>query len=68
MQYPLEDILDKYCVNCTDLFDVKKIDNKYVFIFEVEGEDKGSIKEIFGLIGKRIFNYEDRGEMKLGIE
>lgn len=68
MQYPLEDILDKYLVNCTDVFDVKKIDNKYIFIFEVEGEDLGSIKEIFSLIGKRIFNYDDGGQMKLGIE
>ena len=67
-QYPLEDILDKHYVNCTDVMEEKIEDGKRVFIFEVEGESLESIKEIAELAGKRVFNYEEGAYIKLGVE
>ena len=67
-QYPLEDILDKYLVNCTDVMEEKEEDDKRIFIFEIEGDDEENIKAIAGLVGKRVYNYEDGDYIKLGIE
>lgn len=67
-QFPLEDILDKYYVNCTDVVEEKEDDDKHIYIFEIEGEDENSIKTIAGLVGKRAYNYQDGDYIKLGIE
>jgi len=67
-QYPLEDILDKYYVNCTEMMEEKEEVGKRIYIFEIEGEDEETIKTIASLIGKRVYNYEDGGYIKLGIE
>lgn len=67
-RYPLEDILDKYYVNCTDVMEEKVEDGKRIFIFEVEGESLESIKEIASFVGKRVFNYEEGAYIKLGVE
>lgn len=60
-QYPLEDILDEHYANCTDYMEEREVDGKKVFIVEIEGSlDKESslknIKEISGLIGKRVLD------------
>lgn len=67
-QYPLEDILDKYYVNCTDVMEEKEEDGKRIFIFEIEGSDEKSIMTIADFVGKRVYNYEENGYIKLGIE
>ena len=67
-QYPLEDILDKYYVNCTEIMEEKEESGKRIFIFEVEGEDIEAIKSIANLVGKRVYNYKDGDYIKLGIE
>ena len=72
-QYPLEDIMDEYYVNCTDCMEEREEDGKRILIVEIEGSlDKESnlenIKEVSGLIGKRVFNYKDGDYIKLGIE
>ena len=73
-QYPLEDILDKYYVNCTDYIDEQNVEGKHIYIFELEGslgnesQDFKDILEVSQLIGKRVFNYEDSGYIKLKIE
>lgn len=67
-QYPLEDILDKYYVNCTEVMEEKEEASKRIYIFEIEGEDEEAIKTIAGLVGKRVYNYEDGNYIKLGIE
>lgn len=67
-QYPLEDILDKYYVNCTDVMEEREEADKRIFIFEIEGEDEEAIKSIADLVGKRVYNYEDGDYIKLGIE
>lgn len=67
-QYPLEDFLDKYYVNCTDVMEKKEENGKHIFIFEVEGEALEDIKEISDLVGKRVFHYMDGDDIKFGIE
>ena len=67
-QYPLEDILDKYYVNCTEVMEEREEAGKHIYIFEIEGEDKEAIKTIADFVGRRVYNYEDGGYIKLGIE
>ncbi len=67
-QYPLEDILDKYNVNCTDVMEEKEENGRRIYIVELEGTEPESIREIAGLVGKRVFNYEEGDCIKLGIE
>lgn len=67
-QYPLEDILDKYYVNSTEVMEEKEEAGRRIFIFEVEGENIEAIKSIANLVGKRVYNYEDGDYIKLGIE
>ena len=67
-QYPLEDVLDKYYVNCTEVIEEKEEAGKHIFIFEIEGEDEDSIRTIAGFVGKRVYNYQEGDYIKLGIE
>lgn len=67
-QYPLEDILDEYYVNCTEVMEEKEEAGKRIYIFGIEGEDENAIKTITNFVGKRVYNYEDGGYIKLGIE
>ena len=67
-QYPFEDILDEYYVNCTEVMEEIEEDKKRIFIFEIEGENINSIKSIAELIGKRVYNIEENGYVKLKIE
>ncbi len=67
-QYPLEDLLDKYLVNCTEVMEEKEEAGKRIFIFEIEGTDENSVKQIADLVGKRVYNYQDGEYIKLGIE
>lgn len=74
IQYPLEDILDKYCVNCTDYFEEKILNNKTYLYFELEGssnnveENYNNIISIYNLIGKHIYNITEGNYSKLIIE
>lgn len=69
-QYPLEDILDKYYVNCTSHIDE---DGNCMEVEIEDGNDDNfesldTIKEIASLVGKKIYNKEEDGYMKLVIE
>ena len=66
-QYPLEDILEKYYVCCSYMKE-ECVDNKRIFIFEVECDDIDTAREIIGLVGKRVYNYQDGEYISLGIE
>lgn len=67
-QYPLEDVLDKYYVNCTEVIEEKEEAGKRILIFEVEGENEDSVRTIADFVGKRVYNYQEGGYIKLGIE
>jgi hypothetical protein len=70
-QYPLEDILDKYYVNCTDYFEEKKYGSIRTLIFELEGslnndeDNYVNIMEVSKIIGKQVYNKEENGYIKL---
>ena len=71
-QYPLEDILDKYFVNCTNHI----LMDESAGILEVEIEDGNdedfeslkTIEQIISLIGKRVYNKDDGENVILVIE
>lgn len=67
-QYPLEDILDEYLVNCTEVMEESEEDGKRIYIFEIESEDIKSIEKIASFVGKRVYNYEKDGFIELKIE
>lgn len=67
-QYPLEDILDQYSVNCTDVMEEREEDGKHIYIFEIEAEDLDTIRTIAAFVGKRAYNYEEKGSIKLAVE
>lgn len=74
LQYPLEDILDKYYVNCTDYIELKTTDTLKILSFELEGslgddeEDFKNITEVLELVGKRVYNKLENGYIMLIIE
>jgi len=71
-QYPLEDLLDKYCLNCTDHIEFD--DGANVLEVEIEdGNDSGfesleAVKQIAALVGKRVYNVDDGKCLKTAIE
>jgi hypothetical protein len=72
-QYPLEDVLDKFCVNVTDYFEEDSTTR--TISFELEGSDNEDFEESFAnileiskLVGKRVYNKEDDGSVALLIE
>jgi len=73
-QYPLEDLLDKYFVNCTDYFELKQTKGIWTLSLELEGsldiadEDYANILAVSNIIGKRVYNEENDGLIVLIIE
>ena len=73
-QYPLEDVLDKYYVNCTDHIVEREENSKRILEVEIEdGNDENyesldTIKEIASFVGKRIYNKKVDGYIELMIE
>ena len=61
-QNPLEDILEKYCVNITDFFEVNEEDGVYTISIEIEGslcdneENLFNVKNLLEIVGKRVHN------------
>ena len=73
-QYPLEDLLNKYYLNCTDYFEDKQAKNARTLSFELEGsldeeeENKENIFSFSKIIGKHVYNVECDGLIRLIIE
>lgn len=73
-QYPLEDILDTYYVNCTDYFEVDTENDREILRFELEGslsdneENFKNIRAVSEIIGKRVYNKKENGSVTLVIE
>ena len=67
-EYPLEDLLDIYDVNDTDVMIEKEEAGKRIFIFEIEGANEDTIRTIANLVGKRVYNYMEGKYIRLGIE
>lgn len=71
-QYPVEDILDRYYVNCTDYIFENEQDRTMVVEIEDGNDDNfdslKTIQEIAGLVGKRVYNQEEGEYLILKIE
>ena len=67
-QYPLEDILDKFCVNVSDFYDELNTSDSEVCYQEFSGFSVDDIKKLRSIIGKHVYNKEEEGKIKLIIE
>ncbi len=67
-QYPLEDLLERYYVNCTEYTVVEEVGDKVFYTFEIESDERESIYEFKNLIGKTAYNYLEGGFEKIGFE
>ena len=71
-QYPLEDILDRFYVNCTGY--MQETENPPALVVELEGslrqpeENRANITAVAGLAGKRVYNKEKDGRICLVID
>lgn len=63
-QYPLEDILDKYCVYVSDFYEELNTNNSKKCYLEFAGYDKDDISELLQIIGHHVYNksIEENGE------
>ena len=57
-QYPLEDILDKYCVAINDFYEEKNAQSGKICYQEFSGKDIEDIKNLFEIVGKHVYNKE----------
>lgn len=55
-QYPLEDILDKYCVAVQDFYEKLNDGNSNKCVLEFSGGDITDIENLLGIVGKHIYN------------
>lgn len=69
-QYPLEDILDRYYVNCTShiIANGKTMEVEFEDGNDDNFESLNAIKEIASLVGKRIYSREQAGYLELVIK
>ncbi len=68
-EYLVQDLMEKYYpMYCTDEWEEKEEEGKRICIFELESRHKEDIMAIAGLVGRRVYSYEDGNSIKLGIE
>ena len=67
-QYPLEDILDRYCVAVEDFYEEKNSKSDTQCYQEFCGKDIENIKGLLGIVGKHVYNKEVKKDGKTFIE
>lgn len=73
-QYPLEDILDLYEVNCTDYIEERMSGDTSLLLVELESSlgdtdsDLANIQKVAQLVGKRVYHKKEGNSVKLMIE
>jgi len=68
-QYPLDDVLDKYLLNVTDHIKEFQKKEKKILEFELEScHSLDEIKAVSEIVGKRVYNADDGGSVRLVIE
>ena len=67
-QYPLEDILDKFCVAVNDFYESENSESDSLCYLEFQGADIEHIKSLLSIVGKHVYNKEEEGYVKLIIE
>lgn len=68
LQYPLEDILDTFNVFETDYYDRVNEENPTKCFVELCSENRQDVEKLLVIIGKRVYNKEQNGNMILIIE
>ena len=67
-QYPLEDILDKFCVAVNDFYESENSESDSLCYLEFQGADIEHIKSLLSIVGKHVYNKEEDGYVELIIE
>lgn len=67
-QYPLEDILDKFCVAVNDFYESENSESDSLCYLEFQGADIEHIKLLLSIVGKHVYNKEEEGYIELIIE
>ena len=67
-QYPLEDILDRFCVSVHDFYERENEESDSVCYLEFQGADIEDIKSLLDIVGKHVYNKKEEGCIKLIIE
>lgn len=67
-QYPLEDILDKFCCHVSDFYEELNTEESQICYLEFAGMDLEDIKELRSIIGKHVYNKPNGQYVKLVIE
>ena len=67
-QYPLEDILDKYCVYISDFFEELNVADSNECYLEFCSDDINDIRRLKSIIGKHVYNKEDEDGIILIID
>lgn len=68
-QYPLEDILDRFCVFISDLYPALNTKNSTTCYLEMSARTKESIEKLHAIVGKRVYNnvFYENGEECIGL-
>lgn len=67
-QYPLEDILDKFCCYISDFYPAQNTKESEVCYQEFASSTPDKIKNLRSVIGRHVYNKEEDGRIKLIIE
>ncbi len=67
-EYPMEDILDKFNCMCLDMYEDENASDKSNSYIEFASSDIEDIRTIIDIVGKHVYNQEDRDYIKLVIE
>lgn len=55
-QYPLEDILERYCVHVSDFYPSLNTPKSVACYIELAGSKVENIKSLLSLVGRRVYN------------
>lgn len=67
-QYPLEDILDKFCVAVSDFYEKENAESNSICFLEFQSAEIEDIKSLLDIVGKHVYNKKEGDYIKLFIE
>lgn len=67
-QYPLEDLLDKFCCYVSDYYEAMNTADSSACYLEFASSDMGDIQELRSIIGKHVYNKENERDGKTYVD
>lgn len=67
-QFPLEDLLDKYCCHVADFYEELNSADSFICYLEFASQDLGDVRKLREIIGKHVYNKETDGCIRLIFE